>query len=67
MLFSSFFINEKKNIKLMNSTCLTKLIFIFSLQQKCLKIIDSNLKKRIKKTKNDLRFMNLYCEKEIAF
>ena len=67
MFFSGFFINKKKNTKLTNSTCLMKLIFIFLFQRKCLKIIDSNLKKRIKKIKNDLRFMNSYYKKEIVF
>ena len=67
MLFLNFFVNEKRDIKLMNSTCLTKLMFIFSFRRKCLKIIDLNLKKRIKRIKNDLRFMNFYYEKEIVF
>ena len=67
MLFLDFFVNEKKNIKLINPICLMKLIFIFSFRRKCLKIIDLNLKKRIKRIKNDLKFMNFYCEKEIVF
>ena len=67
MLFLNFFVNEKRDIKLTNSTCLTKLMFIFSFRRKCLKIIDLNLKKRIKRIRNDLRFMNFYCEKEIVF
>ena len=67
MFFSNFFVNEKRDIKLTNSTCLTKLIFMFLFRRKCLKIIDLNLKKRIKRIKNDLRFINLYCEKKIVF
>ena len=67
MLFLNFFINEKRDIKLINSMCLTKLMFMFLFRRKCLKIIDLNLKKRIKRIKNDLRFMNFYCEKEIVF
>ena len=67
MFFSDFFINEKRDTKLMNSTCLMKLMFMFSFRRKCLKIINLNLKKRIKKIKNDLRFMNSYYKKEIVF
>ena len=67
MLFLSFFVNKKKDIKLINSTCLTKLMFMFLFRRKYLRIIDLNLKKRIKRIKNDLRFMNFYCEKGIVF
>ena len=51
----------------MNSTCLTKLMFMFLFRRKCLRIIDLSLKKRMKKIRNDLRFMNSCCEKEIVF
>ena len=67
MFFLNFFISGKKDIKLINSTCLTKLMFIFSFRRKCLKIIDLNLKKRIKTIRNNSKFVNLYCEKEIIF
>ena len=67
MFFLDFFVSEKRDIKLSILICLTKLIFLFLFRRKCLKIIDSNLKKRIKKIKNDLKFLNFCYIKKSSF
>ena len=67
MLFLNIFINEKKRKKINEFNVFNEINIYVFISIKIFKNCRFKFKKAYKKIKNNLKFMNFYCEKEIVF